>query len=144
MLGAVHEHQQPSSPLVWDKPAVIQDHAGIWNAKKVDSQIFKKYEYDKVSATTFDPLSVMLYPIKKSWIKNKDLVFKSNTEPSDLDKRAMSAVYPFASVLPVPPAPNPLKRPESLPPKRLAIAAVWNGPCFNSSNGGASANVAHR
>ncbi len=95
-LGMIHEHQNPEGGIQWNRAAVIQDLSGPpsnWDEATIENNMFKKYDPDEGTATTFDPDSIMLYPIPASWTTNG---FSSglNRELSPLDSELMRQVYP--------------------------------------------------
>lgn len=115
-LGCVHEHMQPNFPLTWNEQVVIDAHKGIWSEDRVRENIFRKYTHDEVQASTFDPESIMLYPIRKGWTK-EGYVTRMNSNLSKIDKEFISNMYPFLSEPPTvppssesPPIPHPPRR----------------------------------
>jgi len=96
-LGAIHEHQNPSTNIPWNKPAVYRAYAGppnFWSKEKVDVHLFQTYSTDKTQFSQFDRHSIMLYPVPRTLT---DGVFEVgwNMTLSDLDKSFMSTIYPF-------------------------------------------------
>jgi serralysin len=93
-LGLIHEHQNPKGGIKWNKDAVKRDLSGPpnrWNDAAIDTNMFKKYT--DVTATSVDSMSIMMYPIPKSWTLDgfsADL----NGELSDQDKSLIRQVYP--------------------------------------------------
>lgn len=91
MLGAVHEHQQPHTPIAWNIHGILHDHPS-WSREDVNRNILKKFERN-TSATAYDPLSIMHYPIPSNWTQDGHSV-PFNTELSDKDKEKMRERYP--------------------------------------------------
>lgn len=63
-LGCVHEHQSPLQDIVWNKEQVYTDLGGPpnnWSRDKVDSNMFKKYDFTVAQQRMFDLASIMLY-----------------------------------------------------------------------------------
>jgi serralysin len=94
-LAAVHEHQSPSSPILWNKPVVYQYYADNygWSRDLVDDNIFYMFSADDVSATPFDPLSIMLYAFPKEFTTN-GYSTHDNAVLSDVDKSFMRTMSP--------------------------------------------------
>jgi hypothetical protein len=105
-LGCIHEHQQPKSTIVWNKPVVIADHKGIWDPETVKRNIFDKYTPAQVSSSNFDQHSIMLYPIPLRWTLN-GFSSQLNTSFSTTDKAFISAMYPFTTKRPLVVPTNP-------------------------------------
>lgn len=73
VLGLKHEHQNPASGIVWNKPVVIAAlKARGWSKAKVEDNIFKRFSKDCtcLGDPTADPQSVMMYPIPREWTLN--------------------------------------------------------------------------
>ena len=67
------------------------------NAKEeVDSNLFQKYSQDQTQFTTWDPTSIMEYPIPIQFTTN-GLEVGWNRVPSTTDITFIGALYPFAS-----------------------------------------------
>ncbi|MFC5067563.1 M12 family metallopeptidase [Flaviflagellibacter deserti] len=88
-LGLSHEHQNPSVPIVWNKPAVIRDMAREgWSRRDCEENIFNKFgrDYECVRSGAFDVRSVMLYPIPSHWTLNGfSSTLNSRISPNDRD-----------------------------------------------------------
>ncbi|WP_019994990.1 M12 family metallopeptidase [Aureimonas ureilytica] len=94
-LGLGHEHRHPNAPIVWDEDAVIADMAAQgWSPAKTKVNILDRLTQNYACAgdPTFNPRSVMLYPIPLRWTKNG---FSSgqNSELSDGDRRCVEGLY---------------------------------------------------
>ncbi len=110
-LGLVHEHQSPSTPIVWNTNKVLQDCALPpinWNSAMVQANIFSKFTPTSSNYTNFDTKSVMLYSYPATWISNVDQVYgtlngssyintPSNKDLSITDRIFMGQMYPFAN-----------------------------------------------
>lgn len=99
-LGCIHEHQNPSTNIPWNKPLVYSVYGGPpnnWPPEKVDVNLFNKYSQDQTQFSEFDRHSIMLYPIPKDLT---DGVFEvgMNRALSDLDRSYIGAIYPFESM----------------------------------------------
>jgi serralysin len=66
-LGLVHEHQLPAGGIIWNRPAVYADLHPRWSHEKIEQNLFATIDPAEAAMTTLDPLSIMMYPIKKSW-----------------------------------------------------------------------------
>ena len=97
-LGCIHEHQSPKAHLDWDKEAVYKSFSGppnYWSKADIDSNILNHYGKKGLSATIFDPDSIMLYQFDGSLFKSGHGT-KSNTVLSALDKQMIAGMYPKA------------------------------------------------
>lgn len=96
LLGCVHEHENPTVNIPWDKPAVYAYYkrTNNWDAATVDNNIFTKYSVNQTQFTQFDNKSIMLYAIPEELtIGNYSVGF--NTALSDMDKWYIGVIYPF-------------------------------------------------
>jgi serralysin len=69
-LGLIHEHQNPEGGVAWNEPAVIADLSGPpnnWDEATIRHNVLDHYPKDDVIASVVDGLSIMMYPIPKSW-----------------------------------------------------------------------------
>ncbi len=97
-LGCIHEHQNPSVSIPWDKPAVYKYYAETqtppWSTAQVDNNIFKKYSTDVTQYTEFDAKSIMCYAVPNSLtIGNYEIGW--NRHLSDNDKAFINTAYPY-------------------------------------------------
>lgn len=97
-LGCIHEHQNPSVNVPWNKPAVYRYYAQTqdppWDKAKVDNNIFRKYGTDETQFSAFDRNSIMCYSIPNSLTLGNYEV-GSNTKLSTTDIEFISQAYPF-------------------------------------------------
>jgi hypothetical protein len=96
VLGLVHEHQSPVADIPWDRDAVYDFYAGppnFWNRAQVDHNIFQRYRHDQANASTFDPASIMLYPIPPEFTHGKVSVGWNRTL-SATDRTHIAQLYP--------------------------------------------------
>lgn len=95
-LGLIHEHQNPNSPLRWNRDAVIRDVSGppnSWTPEQIERNLFQPYDEGEVNSTPLDVNSIMIYPMPASW--NLDgVAVELNTELSDTDKEFIRQQYP--------------------------------------------------
>jgi hypothetical protein len=72
-LGCVHEHQGPAAQqLYWNKP-VVEAHYKTkygWEPKKVEDNIFKRWEGVNMTNSEYDPDSIMLYEFPANFFTN--------------------------------------------------------------------------
>lgn len=95
-LGCIHEHQSPNENLKWNKEAVYKAFSGspnFWSKDDIDHNILQKYSPQGISATRFDPDSIMLYQFDASLFTD-DTPTKLNTKLSDEDKQMIGQMYP--------------------------------------------------
>ncbi len=94
-LGMRHEHQHPDGGIKWDKSAIIAELASYgWSATKVQRNIFDVFarSYACRGAPSFDPKSIMMYPIKASWTLDGYEV-ASNIEIVPADLQCVHSLY---------------------------------------------------
>lgn len=95
-LGLIHEHQNPSKAIQWNRQAVKNDLGGPpnnWDDATIENNMFKYYPKSDVTTTPVDPKSIMMYPIPESWTLD-DFSAGFNAELSDNDKRLIRMAYP--------------------------------------------------
>jgi hypothetical protein len=95
-LGMIHEHQSPTAAIPWDREAVYAYYAGppnYWSAEQVDYNIFQRYNHEQANASTFDPASIMLYPIPPEFTNGK-LSVGWNRTLSPTDRDFIHQLYP--------------------------------------------------
>lgn len=93
-LGCIHEHQNPSAKIPWNKQAVYDYYAKRgWSKPTVDHNIFRKYDKSITRYTDFDDQSIMLYAIPNE-LTNGDYEVGWNTELSNVDKQFIRQMYP--------------------------------------------------
>jgi serralysin len=96
-LGLIHEHQNPTGGIRWNRAAVIRDLSGPpnnWNEQTINNNMFKKYAPGMVSATPVDKNSIMMYPIPASWTEGGYFSADLNNELSTSDKKFIAENYP--------------------------------------------------
>lgn len=97
-LSCIHEHQNPSTNIPWDKEAVYDYYQGppnYWTRDQVDINIFTRYAADITQFSDFDPRSIMLYPIPNQ-LTIGDYEIGWNKVLSETDKRYIGVLYPSA------------------------------------------------
>jgi serralysin len=96
-LGMLHEHQIPSSTILWNKPYVYQYclTQWKWTRSEVDHNIFEKYTPDQAIFTRMDPYSIMMYSFPPEWSANVPPVSTPwNYQLSPADKQFIALRYP--------------------------------------------------
>lgn len=95
-IGCIHEHQNPSSQIPWDKNAVYRYYGGPpnnWSKADVDNNLFETYSTSKTQFSQFDKDSIMLYSIPNELtIGDWEVISKSIL--STIDKSFIGTVYP--------------------------------------------------
>lgn len=96
VLGFLHEHQSPVSPLQWNLPKTYQyfKEKNGWDEAAVNNQVINKYTKNNTNFSQFDPLSIMSYRIPD------DLLLSGTGTPmnstlSATDKLYARIWYPF-------------------------------------------------
>lgn len=97
-LGCIHEHQNPTVSIPWDKPAVYKYYADTqsppWSTAQVDSNLFAKYGTDVTQYSQFDAASIMCYAVPESLtIGNYSIGWNNYLSP--MDKTFINRAYPF-------------------------------------------------
>ncbi len=94
-LGLLHEHQHPQGGIPWDKPKLYTFYQKTqgWDQPMVDQQVLTHYSRNKTQFSTYDPYSIMHYPIPNS-LTVGDFEVGMNMDMSPTDKAFMSKVYP--------------------------------------------------
>jgi serralysin len=95
-LGLLHEHQHPLSGIQWNRKAIyreLMDSPPYWSKEEIDLNVFSEFDRQELYFGQFDPKSIMIYPIKKSWTRNRYSV-GLNDELSVRDREFIHQVYP--------------------------------------------------
>lgn len=95
-IGCIHEHQNPSTDIPWNKAAVYDYYGGPpnnWTKEQVDINLFTRYSADITQFSAFDPQSIMLYPIPNAFTEG-DFEVGWNRTLSATDKRYIATLYP--------------------------------------------------
>lgn len=94
-LGLGHEHQNPTSPIQWNKEVVYNEYAKQgWSRATVDSNILNKFLISQVDYTNFDNKSIMLYSFPSSFTLN-GYSAPWNTNLSNEDMVSIRSIYPY-------------------------------------------------
>lgn len=104
-LGLSHEHQHPHAPFVWNFDTVVDDHMGkdwggcnVSRAKceaSVKANITQRVSFEDTGTLSaqFDVNSIMVYPIRQSWVSQGGAV-QENTDISSIDLAVVRSMYP--------------------------------------------------
>lgn len=95
-LAAIHEHQNPRGGIKWNTAAVYRYFSGPpnnWSREDIDHNVLQKYSVNQLNASTYDPLSIMLYSFPGELLANGRPT-RSNTELSRGDKAFIKKTYP--------------------------------------------------
>lgn len=116
-IGLHHEHVSPEVAYDWNEAQIIADmQQQGWSAEQtrlnIIDNLLKGHSRSAFFTTTFDPKSIMIYTIPKSWVSaanaanptlcpdaDKTLFYcvGNNTELSELDKQGIARFYPKRS-----------------------------------------------
>lgn len=97
-LACIHEHQNPSTNIPWDKEKVYKYYQGPpnnWTRMQVDINLFTRYAKDDTQFSEFDKESIMLYPIPNDFTIG-DFEVGWNKVLSAVDKQYIGTLYPKA------------------------------------------------
>ena len=94
-LGCIHEHQSPAGGVPWDREKAYAYYAqqNGWSRPQVDAQVFNKYQGLFTQFSTFDPTSIMMYPVPEE-ITVGGFAVGWNQRLSDMDKAFIGRLYP--------------------------------------------------
>ena len=97
VLSCIHEHQNPAAEIPWDKPVVYRYYGGPpnnWTKHDVDTNLFQTYDKTTTNFSSFDPKSIMLYPIPNAFtVGNFEVGW--NSVLSEADKQFIATNYPY-------------------------------------------------
>lgn len=113
-IGFQHEHNSPNVAYTWNEAQIIADmKAEGWDEQTTRSNVIdsllKGNSRSAFFTTRFDPKSIMIYSIPKTWVSaadfadpnrcpaaatTRDYCVAWNTELSDLDKQGIAQFYP--------------------------------------------------
>ncbi|NSL89451.1 matrixin family metalloprotease [Chitinophaga sp. Mgbs1] len=93
-IGLAHEQSSPAANIQWNKPVVYAYYAQFgWSQQDVDYNVFYKYSASTTTYSSYDPASIMQYPIDPSFTTNGFSV-GWNTVLSATDKTFIGSIYP--------------------------------------------------
>jgi len=95
-LGCIHEHQQPKFDRVWDRQAVLKYFQGppnYWSTADIEHNVLDKYSPKGMSATQYDPKSIMLYAFDGRLFSDGKGPTNTNTKLSATDIKMIRSMY---------------------------------------------------
>jgi hypothetical protein len=96
-IGCVHEHQSPKFTRKWNERAVkryFQGPPNFWTEDDIRHNVLSKYSSSGVSASEFDPQSIMLYHFDSALFADGRGPTNSNTRLSQRDITMIKGMYP--------------------------------------------------
>jgi hypothetical protein len=94
-LGLLHEQSYPGG-IKWNKSDDVYAYylkTQGWDKEKVDAQVFEVSDVFYTNGTSYDPKSIMQYPVE-AWQTTDGFTVPNNNELSDGDKKLIAALYP--------------------------------------------------
>ena len=95
-LGCIHEHQSPKFTRKWNEKSVLKYFQGppnFWSPDDINHNVLAKYSPTNVSATDFDPKSIMLYSFDGKLFADGLGPTNSNTKLSPKDVTKIKEMY---------------------------------------------------
>jgi len=95
-LGCIHEHQSPSFDRVWNEKAVLANFQGppnYWTPDQIRTNVLEKYSPDGITASQFDPKSIMLYAFDGRLFSDGKGPTNTNAELSPTDIKMIRQMY---------------------------------------------------
>ena len=135
LIGLVHEQQNPNGKIAWDREAVLKfGKTQGWTDQQTETYILYTEKTENINGSTFDPLSIMLYPYAAELTMNK-IAINMSTRLSGKDVLWICKTYPKQNEDPRVTADNFYQRVygESLQSsidKSERMAVELNGPLF--------------
>jgi hypothetical protein len=96
-LGCIHEHQGPKFTRKWNKAAVMSYFKGkpnYWSEAEIRHNVLEKYSPKGISATQFDPKSIMLYSFDAELFADGLGPTNENAKLSATDITMIRRMYP--------------------------------------------------
>ena len=93
-LGLLHEQSYPKG-IKWNKDTVYKYYAKYqgWNKEVVDFNVLEASNFFYTNGTTYDPASIMHYPVA-AWQTTDGYTVGLNNDLSAGDKKIIAALYP--------------------------------------------------
>lgn len=98
-LGCVHEHQSPTFTRKWNEKQVMKYFQGppnFWDEDAIRHNVLLKYSPKGLSATNFDPQSIMLYAFDAALFADGQGPTNENSKLSATDQAMIKRMYPKA------------------------------------------------
>jgi serralysin len=96
-LGCIHEHQGPKFSRRWDEKAVMKYFQGppnYWTPAEIKHNVLQKYSPKGISATQYDPKSIMLYAFDGALFADGKGPTNTNRKLSTTDIQMIHRMYP--------------------------------------------------
>jgi hypothetical protein len=96
-ISCIHEHQSPTFERIWDEQAVMRYFQGppnYWPPEDIRHNVLSKYSPQGISATRFDPASIMLYAFDGRLFSDGEGPTNSNLRLSQNDIQMIREMYP--------------------------------------------------
>jgi serralysin len=96
-LGLIHEQSSPNQNIQWNYPAVYAYYGGYPNyftTEQIDNWIFARFSQTQTNSSSYDPESIMHYPVPAEHTLNGFSV-GWNYYLSNTDKDFIASVYPY-------------------------------------------------
>ena len=88
-LGLTHEHQSANAPKIpWKADRIYRELHGAnswWTKERVKKNFLERYSRGQGQYSTYDPASIMIYPIPVEWVDDPKYVVGWNTHLSSTD-----------------------------------------------------------
>lgn len=95
VIGCIHEHSHPENQIPWNKEKVYAFYAKQgWSKEDVDKQVFECYDKTSTNFSTYDPHSIMHYPIPAGLLLDPHYATGLNTYLSNSDIAFAKESYP--------------------------------------------------
>lgn len=93
-LGLLHEQSYPNG-IKWNRDTVYKYYAQYqgWDKSMVDFNVLGASDFFYTNGTTYDPVSIMHYPVE-AWQTSDGFTVGLNNELSAGDKKIIAALYP--------------------------------------------------
>jgi hypothetical protein len=95
-LGCLHEHQSPKFTRKWNVQAVMKHFQGApnyWSKEDIQHNVLEKYSPKGISATQFDPKSIMLYEFDPVLFSDGKGPTNTNSKLSPKDIKMIRKMY---------------------------------------------------
>ncbi|KAI1459595.1 hypothetical protein F4805DRAFT_420896 [Annulohypoxylon moriforme] len=98
VLGCLHEHSSPMSNIEWNKEKVYQYYRfkHKWSRERVDKQILNRHEDLETDHSSFDNMSIMIYPLDHTITNMAEIPLHTKLSPRD--KSFISQIYPLTII----------------------------------------------
>lgn len=93
-IGCIHEHSTTIAHIKWNKPVAYAYYARMgWDKVKTDYNVFTIFDEPSTNHSSFDPESIMTYPIpKEHTLDGFEIPWR--TKLSLIDKEFIARIYP--------------------------------------------------